>query len=170
MKSQQKLYMVKVVCWRTLMLRMSNLAGDHDNHEYRLYDDVHNYACSFLTCERLKTSELNIYYSFVLKTPFSDYSIRRLSVKHHLSGKYFFSSFPILAHTNRVHLGKECVVTLNQLSGLKVKVKLDICLKSLTGIFSPLVSYFIHREASDKECAVNLNRVSRSKFGVLSES
>lgn len=149
---------------------MSNLAGDHDNHEYRLYDDVHNYACSFLTCERLKTSELNIYYSFVLKTPFSDYSIRRLAVRHHLSGKYFFSSFPILAHTNRVHLGKECVVTLNQLSGLKVKVKLDICLKSLTGIFSPLVSYFIHREASDKECAVNLNRVSRSKFGVLSES
>lgn len=67
-------------------------------------------------------------------------------------------------------LGKECEVTLDQLSGLKIEVKLDICLKSLTGIFSSLVSYTSSTESHRiKNVQMNLNYVSRSKFEVLSE-
>lgn len=131
-RSQQSFYMVKIVT-RTRTLGMNNLAGNHDKQMYQSsweWTPLGFFNMSWAS-ERLNTSNaLNIYESHAIGKPFSDQPIRRLSVGHNLSISFFFFPSWLLFYPHR-SLAKKCEVTLNQLSGSNVKVKGDLCVKSL---------------------------------------
>lgn len=133
-RSQQSFYIVKIVT-RTRTLGMNNLAGNHDKQRYQSsweWTPLCFFNISWAS-ERLNASNaLNIYESHAIVKSFSDQTISRLSVGHHLSIYFFFFSSLLIfyPHTCR-SLAKKCEVTLNQLSGPNVKVKWDLCVKSL---------------------------------------
>lgn len=131
-RSQHSFYMVKVVT-RTLTLGMNNQAGNHDKQEYQSSWECTPFGFFNMiwASEWLNASNaLNIYESNAIGKPFSDQPIRRLSVGHHLF--ICFSFFPSwLIFYPHSSLAKKREVTLNQLSGSNVRVKWDLCVKSL---------------------------------------